>query len=273
GWKTAPTHAPSVSALQPQHPAYVIYTSGSTGRPKGVVNTHAGIDNRLQWMQQALQLQPEQRVLQKTPVGFDVSVWELFWPLRVGARLVLAQPGGHKDPAYLIDLIEQASIDTAHFVPSMLRVFLDALPQGACTSLQRIVCSGEALPADLAAEARARLPHARLYNLYGPTEAAVDVSVWECTDADAHSVPIGRPIANTQLHVLDAQCALAPIGVSGELHIAGVQLARGYLGRPDLTAERFVPDPSAEQPGQRMYRTGDLARWRADGALDYLGRN
>ncbi|WP_230938124.1 non-ribosomal peptide synthetase [Xanthomonas translucens] len=271
-WATTSTQAPTV-ALHPQHPAYVIYTSGSTGKPKGVVNTHAAIDNRLQWMQQKLQLQPEQRVLQKTPVGFDVSVWELFWPLRVGASLVLAEPGGHKDPSYLIDLIEQAGIDTVHFVPSMLRAFLEALPDGACASLRRIVCSGEALPADLAREARERLPQARLYNLYGPTEAAVDVSVWECTEADTHSVPIGRPIANTQLHVLDAQRQRSPIGVAGELQIAGVQLARGYLGRPDLTAERFVPDPFAEQPGQRMYRTGDVARWRADGALDYLGRN
>ncbi|MBB5866510.1 non-ribosomal peptide synthase/polyketide synthase, partial [Xanthomonas sp. 3058] len=272
-WASAPTHAPKVTALHPQHPAYVIYTSGSTGQPKGVVNTHAGIDNRLQWMQQALQLLPEQTVLQKTPVGFDVSVWELFWPLRVGARLVLAQPGGHKDPTYLIELIEQAGIDTVHFVPSMLRVFMDALPHGACLTLKRIICSGEALPADLALAVRERLPQVRLYNLYGPTEAAVDVSIWECTDADRSSVPIGRPIANTRLHVLDAHRALAPIGVAGELQIAGVQLARGYLGRPDLTAERFVPDPFAEQPGQRMYRTGDLACWRANGALDYLGRN
>ncbi|QSQ54055.1 non-ribosomal peptide synthase/polyketide synthase [Xanthomonas translucens pv. undulosa] len=271
-WATTSTQAPTV-ALHPQHPAYVIYTSGSTGTPKGVVNTHAAIDNRLQWMQQELQLQPGQRVLQKTPVGFDVSVWELFWPLRVGARLVLAQPGGHKDPAYLTDLIEQNSIDTVHFVPSMLRVFLDVLPQGTCASLRRIVCSGEALPADLAHATRERLPNARLYNLYGPTEAAVDVSVWECTDADANGVPIGRPIANTRLHVLDAHGQLTPIGVAGELQIAGVQLARGYLGRPDLTAERFVPDPFAMQPGQRMYRTGDVARWRADGALDYLSRN
>ncbi|WP_155617148.1 amino acid adenylation domain-containing protein, partial [Xanthomonas translucens] len=272
-WTSAPAHAPIVTALHPQHPAYVIYTSGSTGTPKGVINTHAAIDNRLLWMQQALQLQPEQRVLQKTPVGFDVSVWELFWPLRVGARLVLAEPGGHKDPAYLTDLIEQAGIDTVHFVPSMLRAFLEALPDGACASLRRIVCSGEALPADLAYAALERLPQARLYNLYGPTEAAVDVSVWECTAADTHSVPIGRPIANTQLHVIDAQRQRSPIGVAGELQIAGVQLARGYLGRPDLTAERFVPDPFAEQPGQRMYRTGDVARWRAGGALEYLGRN
>ncbi|WP_152249801.1 non-ribosomal peptide synthetase [Xanthomonas maliensis] len=272
-WACAPTQAPELANLHPQHPAYVIYTSGSTGRPKGVVTTHAAIDNRLQWMQQAMALSPQSRVLQKTPVGFDVSVWELFWPLRVGACVALAQPGGHKDPGYLRTLIEHANIDTVHFVPSMLRVFLDAVPAAACSSLRRIVCSGEALPADLAQHARTRFPQARLYNLYGPTEAAVDVSAWECSEADIHGVPIGRPIANTCLHVCDARGQLAPIGVAGELQIAGVQLARGYLGRPDLTAERFVPDPFADQPGARMYRTGDLARWRADGALDYLGRN
>ncbi|WP_170292366.1 non-ribosomal peptide synthetase, partial [Xanthomonas maliensis] len=272
-WACAPTQAPELADLHPHHPAYVIYTSGSTGTPKGVINTHAAIDNRLQWMQQAMPLDADCRVLQKTPVGFDVSVWELFWPLRVGACVVLAQPGGHKDPGYLRTLIEHANIDTVHFVPSMLRVFLDAVPAAACSSLRRIVCSGEALPADLAQHARTRFPQARLYNLYGPTEAAVDVSAWECGEADIHGVPIGRPIANTCLHVCDARGQLAPIGVAGELQIAGVQLARGYLGRPDLTAERFVPDPFAGQPGARMYRTGDLARWRADGALDYLGRN
>ncbi|UXA57321.1 non-ribosomal peptide synthase/polyketide synthase [Xanthomonas prunicola] len=207
-WTSAPAHVPIVTALHPQHPAYVIYTSGSTGKPKGVINTHASIDNRLQWMQQALQLQPEQRVLQKTPVGFDVSVWELFWPLRVGARLVLAEPGGHKDPAYLIDLIEQARIDTVHFVPSMLRAFLEALPDGACASLRRIVCSGEALPVDLASTARQRLPQARLYNLYGPTEAAVDVSVWECTEADTQRAD--RP-TDRQYAIARARCTAATL--------------------------------------------------------------
>ncbi|WP_211904909.1 non-ribosomal peptide synthetase [Xanthomonas maliensis] len=272
-WACAPTQPPEIRTLHPHHPAYVIYTSGSTGTPKGVINTHAAIDNRLQWMQQAMPLDADCRVLQKTPIGFDVSVWELFWPLRVGACLVLAQPGGHKDPGYLCTVIEQAKIDTVHFVPSMLRVFLDAMPEAACLSLRRIVCSGEALPADLAQHARKRFPQARLYNLYGPTEAAVDVSVWECSETDIHSVPIGRPIANTRLHVCDPRGQLVPIGVAGELWIAGVQLARGYLGRPGLTAERFVPDPFADVAGARMYRTGDLARWRDDGTLDYLGRN
>ncbi|USJ00461.1 amino acid adenylation domain-containing protein [Xanthomonas prunicola] len=272
-WRAAATQAPAVPTLLPQHPAYVLYTSGSTGQPKGAINTHAGIDNRLGWMQQTLGLRPEHSLLQKTPISFDVSVWEIFWTLRVGARLVLARPGGHRDPAYLIDLIEQAGIDTVQFVPSMLRVFLEALPDQRCSGLQRIFCGGEALTVDLAHAVRARFPQARLYNLYGPTEAAVGVSAWECTGADDASMPIGRPIANTRLHVLDAQGRQAPIGVAGELQIAGVQLARGYLGRPDLTAERFVPDPFADQPGQRMYRTGDLARWRPEDVLDYLGRN
>ncbi|WP_081317056.1 non-ribosomal peptide synthetase [Xanthomonas translucens] len=272
-WRAAPTQTPAVPTLLPQHPAYVLYTSGSTGQPKGAINTHAGIDNRLGWMQQTLGLRPEHSLLQKTPISFDVSVWEIFWTLRVGARLVLARPGGHRDPAYLIALIEQAGIDSVQFVPSMLRVFLEALPNQRCASLQRIFCGGEALSVDLAHAVRERFPQARLYNLYGPTEAAVGVSAWEYTGADDATVPIGRPIANTRLQVLDAHGRLAPIGVPGELQIAGVQLARGYLGRPDLTAERFVPDPFADQPGQRMYRTGDLARWRPEGVLDYLGRN
>ncbi|WP_229017593.1 non-ribosomal peptide synthetase [Xanthomonas translucens] len=272
-WRAAPTQTPAVPTLLPQHPAYVLYTSGSTGKPKGAINTHAGIDNRLGWMQQTLGLRPAHSLLQKTPISFDVSVWEIFWTLRVGARLVLARPGGHWDPAYLIALIEQAGIDSVQFVPSMLRVFLEALPEQRCASLQRIFCGGEALSVDLAYAVRERFPQARLYNLYGPTEAAGGNSAWEYTGANDASLPIGRPIANTRLQVLDAHGRLAPIGVPGELQIAGVQLARGYLGRPDLTAERFVPDPFAEQPGQRMYRTGDLARWRADGALDYLGRN
>ncbi|UKE71448.1 non-ribosomal peptide synthetase [Xanthomonas graminis] len=272
-WRAAPTQTPAVPTLLPQHPAYVLYTSGSTGQPKGAINTHAGIDNRLAWMQQTLGLRPEHSLLQKTPISFDVSVWEIFWTLRVGARLVLARPGGHRDPAYLIALIEQAGIDSVQFVPSMLRVFLEALPDQRCASLQRIFCGGEALSVDLAHAVRERFPQARLYNLYGPTEAAVGVSAWEYTGADDATVPIGRPIANTRLQVLDAHGRLAPIGVPGELQIAGVQLARGYLGRPDLTAERFVPDPFAEHPGERMYRTGDLARWRREGVLDYLGRN
>ncbi|MCR6479406.1 amino acid adenylation domain-containing protein [Variovorax sp. ZS18.2.2] len=259
-------------ALHEGHLAYVIYTSGSTGRPKGVMNEHRGIVNRLHWMQQAHALTPDDVVLQKTPFGFDVSVWEFFWPLMAGARLVLARPDGHKDPAYLGELIRARGVTTLHFVPSMLQAFL-ARPDAVagCASLRRVICSGEALPAALARQCRERLPHARLYNLYGPTEAAVDVSAWTCGSDDGDAVPIGRPIANTRLYLLDAALRPVPIGVAGELYIGGVQVARGYLNRPDLSAQRFIADPFAE--GGRLYRTGDLGRWRADGAIVYLGRN
>jgi amino acid adenylation domain-containing protein len=260
------------TALHESHLAYVIYTSGSTGRPKGVMNEHRGIVNRLHWMQQAYALSPDDVVLQKTPFGFDVSVWEFFWPLMAGARLVLARPDGHKDPDYLGELIRTNGVTTLHFVPSMLQVFL-ARPDAVagCASLRRVVCSGEALSAALARQCRERLPQAHLHNLYGPTEAAVDVSAWTCGNDDGDSVPIGRPIANTRLYLLDDALRPVPVGVAGELYIGGVQVARGYLNRPDLTAQRFIPDPFAE--GGRLYRTGDLGRWRADGAIDYLGRN
>ncbi|WP_164021363.1 non-ribosomal peptide synthetase [Pyxidicoccus trucidator] len=254
--------------------AYVIFTSGSTGRPKGAMNAHSGIVNRLLWMQQEYGLTAADTVLQKTPFSFDVSVWEFFWPLMTGARLVLARPGGHQDPAYLAGLIAAQRVSTLHFVPSMLQAFLQepGLEQ-ACTSVRRIICSGEALPAELARQCLERLPGAGLHNLYGPTEAAVDVTYWAClTDDERASVPIGRPVANTQLYVLDGTLSPAPVGVSGELYIAGVQVGRGYLQRPELTAERFVPDPFSATAGARMYRTGDLARWLPDGTLDYQGR-
>jgi amino acid adenylation domain-containing protein len=250
--------------------AYVIFTSGSTGRPKGAMNTHAGIDNRLRWMQAAYQLGPDDRVLQKTPYSFDVSVWEFFWPLIAGARLIVARPGGRQDPAYLVDVIERRGITTLHFVPSMLQAFLDAPDISRCTSLKRVICSGEALTPELQARALSRLP-AALYNLYGPTEAAIDVSHWTCTvEPERTTVPIGTPIANIRLYVVDRHFQQQPIGVPGELCIAGVGLGRGYFGRPDWTAERFVPDPL--DAGGRMYRTGDLARVLADGAIEYLGR-
>ncbi|MBX9403189.1 amino acid adenylation domain-containing protein [Lysobacter sp. BMK333-48F3] len=263
---------PADTGLGERHLAYVIYTSGSTGRPKGVMNEHRGIVNRLHWMQQAYALTPQDVVLQKTPFGFDVSVWEFFWPLMIGAQLVLAKPEGHKDPAYLGELIRAAGVTTLHFVPSMLQVFLARLDAVAgCASLRRVVCSGEALPAALARQCRERLPQVRLYNLYGPTEAAVDVTAWDCSEADVDTVPIGRPIANTRIYLLDASLRPVPVGVVGELYIGGVQVARGYLDRPELTAERFVADPF--EAGGRLYRSGDLARWREDGAIEYLGRN
>jgi amino acid adenylation domain-containing protein len=252
--------------------AYVIYTSGSTGRPKGAMTQHDAIVNRLVWMQRQFPLGPDDRVLQKTPYSFDVSVWEFFWPLLTGACLVVAEPDGHRDPLYLADLIESAGVSTVHFVPSMLRHFLEALDPGRCPSLRRIVCSGEALSAPLRDRCRALLPLAQLYNLYGPTEAAVDVTWWDCTDDDGPVVPIGRPVANTQVYVLDRRLRPVPRGVAGELCVGGIQVGRGYLGRPSLTAERFVPDPYGDRPGGRLYRTGDRVRWRSDGALEYLGR-
>ncbi|WP_062648989.1 non-ribosomal peptide synthetase [Streptomyces maremycinicus] len=266
-----PAHAPLPTAHDPRHPAYVIYTSGSTGRPKGVTVPHEGITNRLLWMQDTYRLDAADRVLQKTPAGFDVSVWEFFWPLVAGAALVLARPEGHQDPAYLAALIQRQHITTAHFVPSMLRAFLDEPAAAGCTGLRRVMCSGEALPAPLAARFHRVLPGSRLHNLYGPTEASVDVTAHE-VPADPVTVPIGRPVWNTRTYVLDAALRPVPPGVAGELYLAGVQLARGYLGRPGLTAERFVADPYAGGPGVRMYRTGDLARWTRDGTLEYLGR-
>ncbi len=260
-----------VLELHPDDLAYVIYTSGSTGKPKGAGNSHAALANRLLWMQEAYRLDGGDTVLQKTPFSFDVSVWEFFWPLMSGARLAVAAPGDHRDPQRLLELIQTHQVTTLHFVPSMLQAFVGHPQIEACSSLRQIVCSGEALPAELQARVFQRLPQAHLYNLYGPTEAAIDVSHWTCVDEDRHAVPIGRPIANLRLHVLDPQLNRVPVGVPGELYLAGIGLARGYHGRPELTAERFVPDPFGP-PGARMYRSGDLVRWREDGAIDYLGR-
>ncbi|MDQ0603851.1 amino acid adenylation domain-containing protein/non-ribosomal peptide synthase protein (TIGR01720 family) [Streptomyces canus] len=270
------TDAERLQPLRPEHPAYVIYTSGSTGRPKGAAVAHAAIVNRLLWMQDTYRLGPDDRVLQKTPAGFDVSVWEFFWPLITGAGLVLARPGGHRDPGHLAELIREQRVTTAHFVPSMLRAFLDD-PAAAHVRgvLRRVVCSGEALPTELAERFARLLDGAELHNLYGPTEAAVDVTAWACADGTrtaAGSVPIGRPVWNTRTLVLDATLRPVPPGVPGELYLGGTQLARGYLGRPVLTAGRFVADPYGP-PGARLYRTGDLVRWTAQGALEFLGRS
>jgi amino acid adenylation domain-containing protein len=253
--------------------AYAIYTSGSTGRPKGAVNTHRGVRNRILWMQEAYGLESRDVVLQKTPFGFDVSVWEFLWPLATGALLAMARPGGHQDPSYLRQLVVREGVTTLHFVPSMLQLFLDQDGLEECRSLRQVMASGEALPAELARRFFARLPAAELHNLYGPTEAAIDVSAWRCTAAGLREpLPIGRPIANLRLAVLDRALRPVPLGVVGELAIGGVGLARGYWRRPDLTAERFVPEPLGGEPGGRLYRTGDLARWRSSGELEYLGR-
>ena len=252
--------------------AYVIYTSGSTGRPKGVMNTHSGLSNRLTWMQDQFQLSESDRVLQKTPYSFDVSVWEFFWPLMVGARLVVAEPEGHLDPSYLADLIERDGITVLHFVPSMLELFLqaDRLVE-RCASLRLVVCSGEELPRTLVNKFFERLgpTGAELYNLYGPTEAAIDVTYWRCRPDRDGPVPIGHPVANTQIHILDPDMRPVPVGEEGELVIGGVQVARGYLNQAALTAERFVPDLLAASPEARLYRTGDRAKQRSDGAKQY----
>lgn len=259
------------------HLAYVIYTSGSTGRPKGAMNTHRGILNRLLWMQREYQLSPEDRVLQKTPFSFDVSVWEFFWPLITGATLVVAKPGGHRDPSYLVSLIAEQAVTTLHFVPSMLQVFLQHPDLEPCRGLRRVMASGEALPAAMVDRFYDRLggeaDGPRLHNLYGPTEAAVDVTYWP-TVADEANIPIGRPVANTKLYIVDPDLSPVPLGATGELLLGGVQVARGYHGRAGLTAERFVPDPFAgdAESGGRLYRTGDLVRYRLDGVIDYLGR-
>ena len=253
----------------PADAAYVIYTSGSTGKPKGVVVPHRGVVNRLLWGQHRFGLTPEDRVLQKTPASFDVSVWEFFWPLVTGATLVVARPGGHRDPVYLADLIATEHITTVHFVPSMLGAFLAHADLSRCAGVRRVLCSGEALPAGLAAECHDVLA-AELHNLYGPTEASIEVTHWSCTPGEL-TVPIGRPVWNTRTYVLDADLTPLPPGAPGELYLAGTQVVRGYLNRPGLTAGRFVADPFGP-PGARMYRTGDLARWTADGAVEYLGR-
>ncbi|WP_022970981.1 non-ribosomal peptide synthetase, partial [Xanthomonas maliensis] len=276
-WAQRPLSNPSpgVIGLTVEHLAYVIYTSGSTGMPKGAMNAHRGVVNRLLWMQDAYQLASSEVVLQKTPISFDVSVWELFWPLLSGARMQLAEPEGQKDPAYLKRLIDGAQITTLHFVPSMLRAFVEHGEHALFPGVKRVICSGEALAPSLAERAQAVFPAAGIFNLYGPTEAAVDVTAWRYRPGWEHagSLPIGRPIANLRIYILDAHGAPVPIGVVGELYIGGVGVGRGYLNRDALTAERFLPDPFSADPAARMYRSGDLSRWRADGTIEYLGRN
>jgi amino acid adenylation domain-containing protein len=253
--------------------AYVMYTSGSTGRPKGVANSQAGIANRLDWMSRYLGTTCDDVFLQKTSLSFDVSVWELFLPLCTGARIVLASPGGQGDSRYLADTIEAERVTTIHFVPSLLRIFLEEPDlRRKCRSLRHVVASGEVLPPAVATRARSTLG-ARIFNLYGPTEAAIDVTAWECDDTvrERTVVPIGHPIDNCSAHVLDARLDPVALGSEGELFIGGVQLARCYVERAGLTASRFLPNPFG-RPGDRMYATGDVARARADGALEFVGR-
>lgn len=269
-WHTQSNEPLSRGPIAPDHLAYVIYTSGSTGEPKGAMIEHRAIVNRLEWMRQHYDFTTVDRILQKTPATFDVSVWEFFLPFLCGASLVVAPPGSHRDPLMIARLIREYGITTAHFVPSMLAAFLGE-PSVKGLQLRRVFCSGEELGADLRDRFHT-LVSAELHNLYGPTEAAVDISWWPAgPDDGSRPVPIGFPVWNSRLYILDGQMRPVPPGVGGDLYLAGVQLGRGYLGRPDLTAERFVSDPFVA--GERMYLTGDVARWRRDGAVEYLGRS
>ncbi|MCP1417865.1 amino acid adenylation domain-containing protein/non-ribosomal peptide synthase protein (TIGR01720 family) [Pseudomonas laurylsulfativorans] len=265
-----PSQSPGLH-LHGDNLAYVIYTSGSTGQPKGVGNTHAALAERLQWMQQTYQLNETDVLMQKAPISFDVSVWECFWPLITGARLVIAGPGEHRDPQRIAQLVQAHGVTTLHFVPPLLSLFIDEPLSAQCSSLRRVFSGGEALPAELRNRVLAQLPAVQLHNRYGPTETAINVTHWQCSGADGERSPIGRPLGNVICRVLDCDLNPVPAGVPGELCISGVGLARGYLGRPGLTAERFVVDPSGEH-GARLYRTGDRARWMGDGVIEYLGR-
>jgi amino acid adenylation domain-containing protein len=275
----APATAPAprlATGLTAEHLAYVLYTSGSTGRPKGVRVSHRNVVNVLRWMRALWQVDGEEIYLQKTPYNFDASLRELLLPLVGGARLVVARPEGHREAGYLVELIARERVTTLHFVPSLLEVLLREAELGRCAGVRRVVCGGEALPPALARRFAETLPGARLWNVYGPTEAAVDVTALEVRAPDAGSagkaIPLGAPMANTRAYVLDDALDPVPVGVAGELYLGGAQVAQGYHGQPGLTADRFVADPFAREPGGRLYHTGDLARWRSDGTLEYLGR-
>ncbi|HEV2735631.1 MAG TPA: amino acid adenylation domain-containing protein, partial [Longimicrobiaceae bacterium] len=273
-WAVLPATDPEPAGLGPDHLSYVIYTSGSTGEPKGVMNLHRGMVNRLAWGQRVWALQAHEAVLQKTSLSFDGSVREIFWPLMVGARVVLAHPGGHTDPRYLLETIRAEGIGTLNLVPSMLQLLLDDPEVGKCAGLRRVLCGGEALPASLLGRFRERLPGVELHNLYGPSEAATALAAPRCEGEEARAtVPVGRPTANTRVYVLDGSGEPVPVGAVGELYVGGAGVSRGYLDRPALTAERFVADPFGHEPGARLYRTGDLGRWLGDGRIEFLGRN
>ena len=271
-----------ISTVVPENLAYTIYTSGSTGKPKGVTISHRAICNHMFWMQDTFPLAETDKVLQKTPFSFDASVWEFYAPLLVGGQLIVARPGGHQDTSYLIETISQQQVTILQLVPSLLRMLLEAGGLENCNSLKRVFCGGEALPVNLQDQFFATV-EAELHNLYGPTEACIDATVWTCQRGiAAKTIPIGRPIANTQTYILDSYSQPVPIGVVGELHIGGAGLARGYLNRPDLTAEKFIPNPfeksrgvevAGEKPtSERLYKTGDLARYLPNGNIEYLGR-
>ncbi|HEU4884412.1 MAG TPA: amino acid adenylation domain-containing protein [Longimicrobium sp.] len=272
-WASLPETNPQAVGVGPDHLVYVIYTSGSTGRPKGVMNTHRNVVNRVAGIQHRWRLEPGESVLQNASLSFDVSAYELFWPLMLGARVVMTRPDGHRDPAYLVETIRRYGIGTASFVPSSLQVFLEEPGVEACTSLVRVPCGGEALPPALVRRLHERLPHATLYNRYGPSEAATAVTGPVRVAEEMNGpVPIGRPMPNARAYLLDRAGEPVPVGVAGELCIGGDGVGRGYLDRAGMTAEKFVPDPFCGEAGARMYRTGDLSRWLPDGSISFMGR-
>ncbi|MCR8936092.1 amino acid adenylation domain-containing protein [Brevibacillus laterosporus] len=263
----------SESGVETSNLAYVMYTSGSTGLPKAVMVEHRALTNRIDWMQKEYKLSTYDVVLQKTPFSFDVSVWEFFWPLITGARMVIAKPGGHADPEYLTSLIQSSGVTTLHFVPSMFRIILGQEAWSLCRTIRHVFCSGEALAPDLVTKHYAQ-NHAPLINLYGPTEAAIDVSYWACSNNnEINAVPIGKPIQNVQLYVLNNHCSPQAVGCRGQLYIGGDCLARGYLNNPELTAEKFIANPFSNDKNARLYKTGDIVRWLQDGSLEYCGRS
>ncbi|HEY0606707.1 MAG TPA: amino acid adenylation domain-containing protein, partial [Herpetosiphonaceae bacterium] len=272
-WPLIARHEPHNLELpiDPAQLAYVMYTSGSTGRPKGVGVPHAAMSNFLNWMRQSYPLAADDRVLHTVPLGFDISVREIFWPLLSGAQLVLARPGGQADLDYLIAAIQRWGITQVRFVPPMLQLLLQEPDLSGCATLRRVFCGGETMPATLPQRFFERLT-AELHNTYGPTETTVNASAWACTPEPAAFIALGAPVANSLLYVLDAQLEPVPLGVVSELHIGGAVLARGYLNRPELTAERFVPDPFSSAPGARLYKTGDLVRRHDDGTIEFVGR-
>jgi arthrofactin-type cyclic lipopeptide synthetase C len=273
-WHDQSENDPQVPGLSPSNLAYMIYTSGSTGTPKGVMLEHRGLCNLVHWGSQICPPAPEGALLQKAPFSFDGSVWEFFWPLTAGVRLVLARPGGHREPAYLAQVIRQQRVTVVKFVPALLQQFLELQDVSECTSLTDVFCGGGELTAALAREVRQQLPWVRLHNVYGPTEATVDSTAWTLEPhmpVPSTELPIGKAICNTRLYVLDAHDQAVPLGVIGQLHIGGIGVARGYMRLPQMQAERFIDSPFV--PGDRLYRTGDLVRYRADGNLEFIGRN
>jgi amino acid adenylation domain-containing protein len=264
-----------VAEISPNDIAYVIYTSGSTGKPKGVLCTHKGLSNRLLWMQSAYKLTKKDTVLQKTTFCFDVSMWEFFWPLISGAKLLLAKPYLHKDPCYLLNTIIKENVTTIHFVPSMLKAYLEQKNIERCNNiLKRVISSGETLTIQLREDFLKKLPSVKFYNLYGPTEASIDVTAWDCSQPLIYNkIPIGKPIANTELYVLDAYMNLVPINTPGELYIGGIGLARGYINNPELTHTKFIKNIFSKNPdADKLYKTGDLATWLPDGNLAFIDR-